>query len=61
MGLSLLFSEPYFLGLFSSKREDGTFLCLRINKGCAHHASTFSLVSKISDNLIDFKLHHVPP
>jgi hypothetical protein len=39
----LFISKPYFLRLFSSKREDGTFLCLRINKGYAHHASTFSL------------------
>jgi hypothetical protein len=42
MGLSFI-PKPYFLRLFSFKREDGTFLCLRINKGYAHHASTFSL------------------
>jgi hypothetical protein len=36
-------SKPYFLRLFSSKREDGTFLCLRINKDYAHHASSLSL------------------
>jgi hypothetical protein len=61
MGLSFLFSKPYSLRLFSVKREDGFFLCLRINKGCAHHASTFSLFLRYQTNLIDFKLHHVPP
>jgi hypothetical protein len=40
MGLSFV-SKPYFLRLFSFKREDGTFLCSRINRGYAYHTSTF--------------------
>jgi hypothetical protein len=44
MRLSFI-SKPYFLRLFSSTREDGTFPYLVINKGSAHHASTFSLFS----------------
>jgi hypothetical protein len=62
MRLSLI-SKPYFLRLFSVKSEDGAFLCSRINTGYAHHTSTYFLFFYLvhQTNLIDFKLHHVPP
>jgi hypothetical protein len=49
-GTFVLFSKPYFLRLFSFKREDVFFLCLKINKDCAHHASTFSLFLRYQTN-----------
>jgi hypothetical protein len=61
MGLSFYFLNLIFLGYFLLRGEMVFFLCLRINKGYAHHASTFSLFLRYQANIIDFNLHHVPP